>query len=147
MQNQRPHQHPIRDAITNAPAFKRWFGESKVVDADGNPLVVYHGSKRNFRIFEEQFNANEPGFFFTESENYAKSYGQKIKKVFLSLKNPYYAEEDGFTPAEAKDAGYDGYIVEGHMNSTTYVAFSANQIKSATGNNGDYSIFNADICR
>lgn len=25
-------------------AFKRWFGDSKVVDSDGNPLVVYHGT-------------------------------------------------------------------------------------------------------
>jgi hypothetical protein len=27
-------------------AFKRWFGDSKVVDADGNPLVVYHGTNQ-----------------------------------------------------------------------------------------------------
>ena len=28
----------------DTPAFKRWFGKSKVVDANGEPLVVYHGS-------------------------------------------------------------------------------------------------------
>ncbi|HUU60032.1 MAG TPA: hypothetical protein VMZ50_10840, partial [Phycisphaerae bacterium] len=27
---------------TDSSAFKRWFGESKVVDAEGKPLVVYH---------------------------------------------------------------------------------------------------------
>lgn len=29
---------------TETPEFKRWFAGSKVVDADGKPLVVYHGS-------------------------------------------------------------------------------------------------------
>ena len=29
---------------TQTPAFKKWFGDSKVVDEDGNPLVVYHGT-------------------------------------------------------------------------------------------------------
>jgi len=29
---------------TQTPEFKRWFGDSKVVDAEGKPLVVYHGS-------------------------------------------------------------------------------------------------------
>jgi hypothetical protein len=34
------------------PAFKRWFGDSKVVDENGDPLVVYHGSQKNFKKFE-----------------------------------------------------------------------------------------------
>ena len=29
---------------TESPYFKRWFGDSKVVDANGKPLVVYHGT-------------------------------------------------------------------------------------------------------
>lgn len=29
---------------TQTEAFKRWFGDSKVVDAEGKPLVVYHGT-------------------------------------------------------------------------------------------------------
>ncbi len=29
--------------VTDAPAFKRWFSGSKVVDAEGRPLVVYRG--------------------------------------------------------------------------------------------------------
>jgi ribosomal protein S18 acetylase RimI-like enzyme len=28
---------------TDTPEFKRWFGDSKVVDADGQPLIVYRG--------------------------------------------------------------------------------------------------------
>src|SRR5882672_11593226 len=35
-----------RIAVEESAAFKKWFGSSKVVDKDGKPLVVYHGSSR-----------------------------------------------------------------------------------------------------
>ena len=28
---------------TNTPSFKKWFGDSKVVDKNGEPLMVFHG--------------------------------------------------------------------------------------------------------
>jgi hypothetical protein len=31
-------------AVTETPEFKAWFGDSKVVDENGKPLVVYHGT-------------------------------------------------------------------------------------------------------
>ena len=34
-------------AQTETPAFKKWFGDSKVVDKEGNPLVVYRGTYTN----------------------------------------------------------------------------------------------------
>ena len=36
---------------TDTPQFKAWFGKSKVVDKDGNPLVVYHGTVHDFDTF------------------------------------------------------------------------------------------------
>ena len=32
-----------KEGVTSTPQFKAWFGDSKVVDADGQPLVVYKG--------------------------------------------------------------------------------------------------------
>ena len=34
--------------------FRKWFGDSKVVDNAGNPLVVYHGSRssKKFNTFK-----------------------------------------------------------------------------------------------
>ena len=48
-----------RFSITDSREFREWFGESKVVDEAGNPLVVYHGSRTgaNIRIFQT------PAFF------------------------------------------------------------------------------------
>lgn len=38
--------------IGESPAFDRWFGGSKVADAEGNPLTVYHGTAANFDAFK-----------------------------------------------------------------------------------------------
>ena len=51
-------------------AFKKWFRDSKVVDAVGKPLVVYHGTKSDFSAFDmslagRNFEGREPGMFFT----------------------------------------------------------------------------------
>lgn len=61
-------------------AFKNWFGNSKVVDEKGNPLVIYHGSTNNIEAFTTE-NANPEsdlgsGIYFSNSkedvaENYA----------------------------------------------------------------------------
>lgn len=37
---------------TETPAFREWFGDSKVVDAEGKPLVVYHGTAGDFDKFK-----------------------------------------------------------------------------------------------
>ena len=41
-------------AQTSTPEFKRWFGESKVVDESGEPLMVYHGTPEEFSVFTSQ---------------------------------------------------------------------------------------------
>ncbi len=49
--------------------FKKWFGNSKVVNADGTPKVMYHGTPNgNFDTFKKGSN------YFTENEQYADRY-------------------------------------------------------------------------
>ena len=38
--------------ITETKAFKEWFGDSKVVDENGRPLVVYHQTNNTFEVFD-----------------------------------------------------------------------------------------------
>ena len=38
----------------DTPEFKAWFGDSKVVDEQGKPLVVYHGTRRGFDVFNTE---------------------------------------------------------------------------------------------
>ena len=77
------------------PNFKRWFGNSKVVDNSGDPLIVYHGSKVDFDKFDNgKIGSNTDngifgkGFYFTTNINTAKSYGGVVKTYYLSIKNP-----------------------------------------------------------
>lgn len=39
---------------TETPEFTRWFGDSKVVNEDGTPKVMYHGTAEEFWVFEKR---------------------------------------------------------------------------------------------
>ena len=89
-------------AQVRTKAFKNWFGDwendpenaSKVVDENGEPLVVYHGSKDNsFTIFDSTKNdKGQKGFFFTNDSTMASSYGKNPRGFFINSRNPYIIE-------------------------------------------------------
>ncbi len=55
----------------DSPAFKRWFGDSKIVGEDGQPRVVYHGTTHTFSSFSTERSQVENflgrGYYFTSS--------------------------------------------------------------------------------
>src|SRR5690606_27315007 len=83
-------------AQTDTPAFKEWFGDSKIVK-DGKPLVVYHGTGSSFDRFG---NARGNAYYFTDDKEAAAVYAEyagpssdeeptpAIVPVYLSVKNP-----------------------------------------------------------
>lgn len=90
------------DAIT--PEFKEWFGDSKVIDNNGKPLVVYHGTKSDFDRFDaKNFGASDDGlvgkgFYFTYNpaeasgyalnEQFGKGGNPNVIPAYVSVKNP-----------------------------------------------------------
>lgn len=72
-------------------AFYDWFGDSKVVDENGRPLVVYHGTDAEFDTFEKgviKHGANTgEGFYFTPDKQAASKYGEKVIPVYLRVEN------------------------------------------------------------
>ena len=83
-------------------AFKSWFGDwehdpenaSKVVDENGEPLVVYHGTYGDFTVFDKakigsatDYGLWGRGFYFTNMEN--TPYGNKKLALFLNIRNPF----------------------------------------------------------
>jgi hypothetical protein len=74
---------------TNTPEFKAWFGDSKIVDAAGKPLVVHHASNGKFDTFEMERSTGVAGSggYFTEAAVDSR-YGENIISAFLSIKNP-----------------------------------------------------------
>lgn len=70
---------------TRSEAFKRWFGDSKVVDENGNPLVVYHGTGAKFEVFDtsrvgQNFPTSEDlvGIFFTSDKGEAVEFADTV---------------------------------------------------------------------
>ena len=151
---------------TQTPAFKRWFGDSKAAQ-DGRPVVVYHGTGGDFDVFTREragattgaANAGM-GFFFTDrpevAGNYARMAGgaQNIMPAYLSLQNPLRLKADNMMVADRLlqsdlQPGHDGAIIQVAMRDggtqTVYMVRQAGQIKSATGNNGQFDPGNPDI--
>ena len=100
----RGRTHPVYDSITTAtyepgqgkadiqyrpeqvetPEFKRWFGDSKVVDEDGKPLVVYHGTHSKFTVFEP---GRAGAMYFTPNRKMARSgYGPNVIDAYLRIR-------------------------------------------------------------
>lgn len=126
---------PEQYELVRTSAFKEWFGDwenlaltklndsgidevslkrledgvSKVVDKNGEPLVLYHGSRSEFNIFDinksgESNTVAKVGFWFTPikmfAENfsssiwYGKSENEIIYSVFLLIKKPKIYESE-----------------------------------------------------
>lgn len=110
---------------------KEYFKNSKVIDEDGNLMVVYHGTpKPNFSVFKLGDGALGNGIYFAESKEYSKgfSFGSNPYEVYLNITNPYevnYPISDSITE-KLIAKGYDGIH---HKQNGFWVAFSPEQIK------------------
>lgn len=74
-----------------------WFGNSKVVDSSGNPLIVYHGTNINFNSFDiDKMRSGwlSKGFYFTADEREASDHGSNVIAAYLRLKNPFVIKAD-----------------------------------------------------
>lgn len=125
----------FQQVAIDTPEFSNWFGDSKVVDSAGKPLVVYHGTAGDVESFV--LGAGGPGrrsdtngvVFFTDSPRQAEFFarmrarrsgaGQQLTPAFISIKNPAVmdwggAEKDGDQSAkfieDARRAGHDGFV-------------------------------------
>lgn len=140
---------------------------SKVLDENGEPLVMYHRSNDNISIFDIN-KSRHGGFWFSRDPNYYVDTKAKLKyaiPVFLNIRTPnevshetFLAAIDGdeFIEGGIKTTQFDGWITKdvhtpefyGDDYSSSIVfamALESNQIKSATDNTGTYSRKNNDI--
>lgn len=90
--------------MTRTEAFQEWFKESMILDENDEPLILYHGSDKNFKKFDTQSDSSEnrdsgyfgQGSYFTPNKDLALSYGPVIYKTFLNIKNlQTFSIEDG----------------------------------------------------
>jgi hypothetical protein len=95
---------PEQYKLVRTPQFKEWFGDwendpenaSKVVDDNGEPLMVYHGTTSDFNIFNI---GKTGGIFFTNRKKSAERFSEgdlkregdtsKVLECFLNIKKPF----------------------------------------------------------
>ena len=151
--------------------FYKWFGESKIVDTNNQPMIMYHKSRckelfNEFRlenIEKNPYNVDYGVFFVNAHYSNNISYiGDGLEYyVFLKMLNPFYIYDFNGQPhdmlgqtlvfidvskpycEDLKSKGFDGIIIKS-SHYDQYVAFESNQIKSVN-NNGEYNQKTNDI--
>ena len=97
-QRKEPRFKPVD---VNSKEFKEWFSGSKVVDAEGKPLRVYHGTGvKDFDEFKGAELGGDLGNHFSDQPITATFFSQfggkgKIYPVYLSIKRPIYLNDFG----------------------------------------------------
>ena len=146
--------------------FKEWFGDwendpensSKVVDENGKPLIMYHGTFQHFDTFDPSMGREATdiqGIYLTPDMEEASFYGNNVRAFYVNMRNPadsdeafniwhkYYIQGDRKAGVKARkdlqSMGYDGIMGDYDLEpDSEYVVFSANQVKSID-NNGNFS--------
>lgn len=110
------------DRVTDTPAFKRWFGDSKVVDGNGKPMAVYHASTSPIDEFKPKSYGtagDHSYFYFAGSQAWSKKFAKdslgvdkpSMHKVYLSIQNPLDLRGETRTPSQWAKF-FDGIGVE-----------------------------------
>lgn len=144
-----------------APALsnlEKWFGNSKVVNAEGKPQVVYHGSVKDFNQFSNKATPNSTAgqSWISSDPEVAETFGggmegvgkagKNIKPLYAAMKNPAGPEELKKYGADGlAKQGYDGVMIPNKNGTFDGFVLDGKQLKSATGNSGAYDPSNADI--
>ena len=109
--------------------FKRWFGRSGVVQADGTPRAVRQGVDATVEVLD------------------GKTALQDGEAVYVKLENPYPAGTAAEVPGRAalEAGGYDGAVYQDGNGGTHYAVLDGTQLKSATDNAGTFDGRNPNL--
>lgn len=154
---------PIAKSEAALRNFWKWFGNSKVVDKNGRPLVVYHGSWNKFDTFKP---TQIPGLtiekgtvFFSSNKEVASIFGTEEYPVYLKIENPQEFDLKGeYWDEDIEDNWFkttpdkDGVIVKNIIEAPAvndivaddFIVFNNTQIKSIN-NKGTFSSKTANI--
>lgn len=162
--------------LVRTPEFKKWFGDwenspntsSKVVDENGEPLVVYHSTSYDYN----EFKASSLAYYFAKDKKYAEFLINNVKQRYIFSTKPFFLNVRKIkkfkTEIETNEiafylnsrqylkelpngiVGKDGVpedFTEEYKNidNTTYVVFYQNQMKLADGTNTTFDENTNDI--
>jgi hypothetical protein len=124
----------FQQVAIDTPEFSNWFGDSKVVDSAGKPLVVYHGAP-DLRFLKEDgtfksqkdrlgFGRKDGAHWFTPSLSTAKSYADPRRAfdyqnaeegtvaTYLKMENPLIVDGGGQNWRDAQKRGKTSDVIE-----------------------------------
>lgn len=111
-----PNTTNTKQPLNQTPEFNRWFNNGFLVDEFNNPIVLYHGTTKDFAEFDlNKTGQTDPGLYGKAiyltpdpilAESYTGSYttseqvprdiiapGSNIRPVYSNIKNPYIPED------------------------------------------------------
>ncbi len=110
----------VQYAQVQTPEFKAWFGDSEVVDENGDPALMYHGSAEDIESFKGFANwfSESPKFAseYADMRDYAKGGGGNVTQAFIKAERPFDADRltkgantvAAFVMEMAQQARYNG---------------------------------------
>jgi len=158
----------------NANSVRRitFSGASGPTGADGAPVRLYHGTKDDITAFDLSHPGRKDGgwlgdgVYLTSNLDDAAHYtrakrgehGPNVMPLYANVRNPYEASQaekqslkhatrpaiQAFTD-DLKARGHDGVVLWDEDGDMELVAFEPTQVKSVTGNNGNFDPANPDI--
>jgi len=163
----------LQSALSDRKGFDAWFADSKVVDANGEPQVVFHGSNRDIKEFRRPKSGRA---LWASASSVANTYagvgaGAVVFPTYMSMQKPmeFDAQNSDWQNLEfegehtntddladlAESRGFDGLIVRnlrdedsdtgGDVPADHYAVFKPEQIKSSVGNIGAFDPTNPEI--
>jgi hypothetical protein len=89
-QNIAPAQkYSLRTA--NTPEFKQWFGQSQIVDEQGRPRVMYHGTARDITEFKPK---QAGAIFVTEDPRFAEDFSYMSEMWMIDHADQFLSEQE-----------------------------------------------------
>lgn len=143
------------------PEFKKWFGDwendpknaSQVLDENGEPKIVYHGTNKEFNEFRKGHGLLGDGIYLTDSfdtaDMYANNRGKNgfVLPLFVNIRTAFKTKGNISRDQviEATDSGKYQGVVHQFEDQEFIVALEPNQVKIAEGNTGTFNSESADI--
>lgn len=115
-------------SLTN-DKFWNWFGDSKILDESGKPLICYHGSNNsNITTFDINLIGKNTGnnghygygIYFSTNIKEAKTYGDNIYECYIKIENPFTGTKEQIL--QLKQNGIDS-IDEQVVKSIDFISF------------------------
>lgn len=104
------------NSVFETRQFKKWFGNSKAINKDGTPRVLYHWTNSTFDTFDlsksgsNQGKTHGDGIYLSTSKDAFSYAGKNLMELYASIRRPFEME---MTKKEAEKV-YEKYAAPHH---------------------------------